>query len=112
LVINYSDFQSYKVHLSPLLAPPSIPPLRGEEKDKLLILEGVGGGVLVPGLMTICCKLIIKYLSLLRRLENDITRNNCRNLLELVERMLVYKSSTYSRQELKAMLGLTKWQKT
>jgi|GEM_PF-6490157 hypothetical protein len=32
--------------------------------------------------------------------------------LELVERMLVYKSSTYSRQELKAMLGLTKWQKT
>ena len=62
--------------------------------------------------MTICCKLIIKYLSLLRRLENDITRNNCRNLLELVERMLVYKSSTYSRQELKAMLGLTKWQKT
>ncbi|MFM6755519.1 MAG: hypothetical protein ACKPJ8_11080, partial [Dolichospermum sp.] len=31
--------------LSPLLAPPSFPPLRGEEKDKLLILEGVGGGV-------------------------------------------------------------------
>ncbi|MFM6009625.1 MAG: hypothetical protein ACKO99_03080 [Dolichospermum sp.] len=31
--------------LSPLLAPPSIPPQRGEEKDKLLILEGVGGGV-------------------------------------------------------------------
>ncbi|QSV71685.1 MAG: hypothetical protein HEQ20_14180 [Aphanizomenon flos-aquae KM1D3_PB] len=52
---SYSDFQSYKVHLSPLIAPPSIPPQRGEEKDKLLILEGVGGGVLVPGLMTICC---------------------------------------------------------
>jgi len=49
--LNYSDFQSYKVHLSPILAPPA-----AEEKDKLLILEGVGGGVLVPGLMTICCK--------------------------------------------------------
>jgi hypothetical protein len=36
----YSDFQSYKVHLSPLIA----------------CGEGVGGGVLVPGLMTICCK--------------------------------------------------------
>lgn len=35
-----------------------------------------------------------------------------RNLLELVERMLVYKFSTYSRQELEAMLGLTEWQKT
>ncbi|MFM5946957.1 MAG: hypothetical protein ACKO9G_26925, partial [Dolichospermum sp.] len=56
-IYSYSDFQSYKVHLSPLIAPPSIPPQRGEEKDKLLILEGVGGGVLVPGLMTICCNL-------------------------------------------------------
>jgi hypothetical protein len=27
----------------------SIPPHRGEEKDKLLILEGVGVGVLVEG---------------------------------------------------------------
>ncbi|MFN6218470.1 MAG: DUF2887 domain-containing protein [Aphanizomenon sp.] len=35
-----------------------------------------------------------------------------RNLLELVERMLVYKFSSYSRQELEAMLGLTEWQKT
>ena len=35
----YSDFQSYEVHLSPLIA----------------CGEGVGGGVLVPGLMTICC---------------------------------------------------------
>jgi hypothetical protein len=35
-------FQSYKLHLSPLLA----------------CGEGVGGGVLVPGLMTICCKCI------------------------------------------------------
>ena len=34
------------LHLPPL-APPSIPALQGEEKDKLLILEGVGGGVLV-----------------------------------------------------------------
>jgi hypothetical protein len=31
-----------------------IPPLLGEEKDKLLIREGVGGGL--TGLMTICCK--------------------------------------------------------
>jgi len=35
-----------------------------------------------------------------------------RNLLELVERMLVYKFSSYSRQELEAMFGLTEWQKT
>ncbi|MFM5981216.1 MAG: DUF2887 domain-containing protein [Sphaerospermopsis kisseleviana] len=28
-------------------------------------------------------------------------------LLELVERMLVYKFSSYSRQELEAMFGLT-----
>jgi len=39
----------------PLLAPPSIPPQRGEEKDKLLILEGVGGGVLVPHNIGKCC---------------------------------------------------------
>ena len=35
-----------------------------------------------------------------------------RNLLELVERMLVYKFSSYSRQELETMFGLTEWQKT
>ena len=35
-----------------------------------------------------------------------------RNLLELVERMLIYKFSSYSRQELEAMFGLTEWQKT
>jgi len=40
---------------SPLLAPPSIPPQRREEKDKLLILEGVGGGVLVPHNIGKCC---------------------------------------------------------
>ncbi|WP_234300995.1 DUF2887 domain-containing protein [Sphaerospermopsis aphanizomenoides] len=34
------------------------------------------------------------------------------NLLELVERMLVYKFSSYSRQELEAMFGLTEWQQT
>ena len=44
-----------KYILSPLLAPPSIPPQRGEEKDKLLILEGVGGGVLVPHNIGKCC---------------------------------------------------------
>jgi hypothetical protein len=43
--VNYSDFQSYKVHLSPLIASD----------------EGVGGGVLVPGLMTICCSFVKKY---------------------------------------------------
>ena len=32
IIISYSDFQSYKVHLSPLIA----------------CGEGVGGGVLVP----------------------------------------------------------------
>nr|WP_256366879.1 Rpn family recombination-promoting nuclease/putative transposase [Aphanizomenon sp. UHCC 0183] len=35
-----------------------------------------------------------------------------RNLLELVERMLVYKFSSYSRQDLEAMFGLTEWQQT
>ncbi|OBQ33947.1 MAG: hypothetical protein AN487_19240 [Anabaena sp. CRKS33] len=44
-----------KYILSPLLAPPSIPPQRREEKDKLLILEGVGGGVLVPHNIGKCC---------------------------------------------------------
>jgi len=41
-LLYYSDFQSYKVHLSPLIA----------------CGEGVGGGVLVPDLMTIYCKLL------------------------------------------------------
>ncbi|MTJ12016.1 hypothetical protein FJR11_05275 [Anabaena sp. UHCC 0187] len=40
----------------PLIAPPSIPPQRGEEKDKLLILEGIGGGVLVPHNRRKCCR--------------------------------------------------------
>ncbi|ULP71440.1 hypothetical protein BDGGKGIB_01066 [Nodularia sphaerocarpa UHCC 0038] len=34
--------QSYSP--SPLLAPPEIPPQRGEEKDKPLIWEGLGVG--------------------------------------------------------------------
>ncbi|WP_231395508.1 hypothetical protein [Dolichospermum circinale] len=34
------------------------------------------------------------------------------NLLELVERMLIYKFSSYSRQELETMFGLTEWQQT
>ncbi|MDJ0798115.1 MAG: Rpn family recombination-promoting nuclease/putative transposase [Calothrix sp. MO_167.B12] len=37
---------------------------------------------------------------------------NRRNLLELVERMLVYKFSSYSRQELEAMFGLSEWKQT
>jgi len=37
---------------------------------------------------------------------------NSRDLLELVERMLIYKFSSYSRQELAAMFGLTEWQQT
>ncbi|GJD20123.1 hypothetical protein RIVM261_050790 [Rivularia sp. IAM M-261] len=35
-----------------------------------------------------------------------------RKLLELVERMLVYKFSSNSRQELEAMFGLTEWRQT
>lgn len=38
--------------------------------------------------------------------------SNRRQLLELVERMLVYKFSNKSRQELEAMFGLTEWRKT
>ena len=38
--------------------------------------------------------------------------DNSRYLLELVERMLIYKFSTYSRQELEAMFGLTEWRQT
>jgi predicted transposase YdaD len=37
---------------------------------------------------------------------------NRRNLLELVERMLVYKFSSSSRQELEAMFGLSEWKQT
>ena len=37
---------------------------------------------------------------------------NSRDLLELVERMLVYKFSSYTRQELEAVFGLTEWQQT
>jgi hypothetical protein len=55
--------------MSYILAP-SIPPLRGEEKDKLLILEGVGGGVFVPHNTEKCCKVypcgfLVKYLEIL-----------------------------------------------
>lgn len=37
---------------------------------------------------------------------------NRRQLLELVERMLIYKFSNQSRQELEAMFGLTEWRQT
>ncbi|MDF5723600.1 MAG: DUF2887 domain-containing protein, partial [Rhizonema sp. PD37] len=37
---------------------------------------------------------------------------NRHNLLELVERMLIYKFSSYTRQELEAMFGLTEWRQT
>ncbi|MDZ8261954.1 Rpn family recombination-promoting nuclease/putative transposase [Nostoc sp. ChiQUE01b] len=40
------------------------------------------------------------------------TLSNRRNLLELVERMLVYKFADKTRQELEAMFGLTQWQQT
>ncbi|MFM5891719.1 MAG: DUF2887 domain-containing protein [Dolichospermum sp.] len=43
---------------------------------------------------------------------NILDAVNSRYLLELVERMLIYKFSTYSRQELEAMFGLTQWQQT
>ncbi|NJM23766.1 MAG: Rpn family recombination-promoting nuclease/putative transposase [Richelia sp. RM2_1_2] len=38
--------------------------------------------------------------------------SNRRQLLELVERMLIYKFSNQSRQELEAMFGLTEWRQT
>lgn len=38
--------------------------------------------------------------------------SNRRQLLELVERMLIYKFSNKTRQELEAMFGLTEWQQT
>ncbi|MGF1675519.1 MAG: Rpn family recombination-promoting nuclease/putative transposase [Rivularia sp. (in: cyanobacteria)] len=40
----------------------------------------------------------------------DVT--NRQQLLELVERMLIYKFSNQSRQELEAMFGLTEWRQT
>lgn len=40
----------------------------------------------------------------------DVTKR--RQLLELVERMLIYKFSNQSRQELEAMFGLTEWRQT
>lgn len=43
---------------------------------------------------------------------NILDAANSRYLLELVERMLIYKFSTYSCQELEAMFGLTEWQQT
>ncbi|MEA5595596.1 Rpn family recombination-promoting nuclease/putative transposase [Rivularia sp. UHCC 0363] len=42
--------------------------------------------------------------------QADVT--NRRQLLELVERMLIYKFSNQSRQELEAMFGLTEWRQT
>lgn len=42
--------------------------------------------------------------------QADVTNRN--QLLELVERMLIYKFSNKSRQELEAMFGLTEWRKT
>jgi predicted transposase/invertase (TIGR01784 family) len=49
--------------------------------------------------------------SLIERVQQADAANR-RHLLELVERMLVYKFSSYSRQELEAMFGLTEWQQT
>jgi hypothetical protein len=37
------------------IASPSVPPQRREEKDKFLILEGVGGRVLIPHNTGKCC---------------------------------------------------------
>ncbi len=42
--------------------------------------------------------------------QADVTNRN--RLLELVERMLIYKFSNQTRQELEAMFGLTEWQQT
>jgi predicted transposase YdaD len=42
--------------------------------------------------------------------QTDAT--NRRQLLELVERMLIYKFANQSRQELEAMFGLTEWRQT
>jgi predicted transposase YdaD len=43
---------------------------------------------------------------------NILDAANSRYLLELVERMLIYKFSTYSRQKLETMFGLTQWRQT
>ncbi|BBD63039.1 hypothetical protein NIES2109_58890 (plasmid) [Nostoc sp. HK-01] len=45
-------------------------------------------------------------------LVQQATQSNQRNLLELIERMLVYKFADKTRQELEAMFGLTQWQQT
>ena len=42
--------------------------------------------------------------------QADVTNRD--RLLELVERMLIYKFSNQTRQELEAMFGLTEWQQT
>jgi predicted transposase YdaD len=50
-----------------------------------------------------------------RNLINQVQQvdaTNRQRLLELVERMLIYKFSNQSRQELEAMFGLTQWQQT
>ncbi|WP_353929561.1 Rpn family recombination-promoting nuclease/putative transposase [Okeanomitos corallinicola TIOX110] len=47
-------------------------------------------------------------ISLVQQADADKSRY----LLELVERMLIYKFSTYTRQELEAMFGLTEWRQT
>ncbi len=50
-----------------------------------------------------------------RTLINQVQQadaTNRRNLLELVERMLIYKFSDKNRQELEAMFGLTEWRQT
>ncbi len=50
-----------------------------------------------------------------RTLINQVQQadaTNRRHLLELVERMLIYKFSDKTRQELEAMFGLTEWRQT
>ncbi|MDJ0675959.1 MAG: Rpn family recombination-promoting nuclease/putative transposase [Calothrix sp. MO_167.B42] len=50
-----------------------------------------------------------------RALINQVQQadaTNRRNLLELVERILIYKFSNKTRQELEAMFGLTEWRQT
>jgi predicted transposase/invertase (TIGR01784 family) len=49
--------------------------------------------------------------TLINLVQQADAANSC-NLLELVERMLIYKFSSYSRQELEAMFGLTEWRQT
>ncbi|KHG39261.1 hypothetical protein OA07_24715 [Aphanizomenon flos-aquae 2012/KM1/D3] len=63
LEVSYSNFQSYEVHLSPLIA----------------CGEGVGGGVLVPGLMTICCKLNLRGSACLQTAECQVNQTHHKN---------------------------------